>query len=111
MNLIYFDNAATTRCYDEVLEKMNYINQNCYGNPVSLHSFGIMAQKELEEARNKIASILSVNNNEVYFTSGATEANNIAVLGISNANKRLGKHIITSKIEHSSVENSINSVL
>lgn len=100
---IYLDNCATTKPYIEVIEYINYINTNIYGNPSSLHTKGIEAEKLIRKARNSISSSLKASENEVIFTSGGTEANNLAILGFLEANQRKGKHLITTKIEHPSV--------
>jgi cysteine desulfurase len=100
---IYFDNSATTRPYDEVIEYMAWVNRNMYGNPSSLHTKGIDAEKLVRDSRETIADSLKVNKNEIFFTSGGTESNNLAIRGYLQANRRKGKHIITSKIEHPSV--------
>lgn len=103
--IVYLDNSATTRPRDEVIEEMNYMLKTCYGNPSSLHHLGFQAEKKVEEARRVNANFLKVRSDEIYFTSGGTESNNLAVQGIINKNRRLGNHIITTKIEHSSVLN------
>ena len=103
--MVYLDNSATTRPRDEVIEKMNYMLSDCYGNPSSLHRLGFEAEKKVEEARKVIADFLEVKSDEIYFTSGGTESNNLAVQGLVNKHKRLGNHIITTRIEHSSVLN------
>lgn len=100
---IYFDNSATTRPYDEVIEYMNYLNKEVYGNPSSLHKKGIEAEKVLKDTRGTLAKSLGCKPHEIYFTSGGTESNNIAIMGFLKANARLGKHIIASKIEHPAV--------
>lgn len=100
---IYLDNSATTRPYDEVVDFMGHINRNVYGNPSSLHSKGIEAEKLIRNAREIIAKTLGADRSEIYFTSGGTEANNFAVLGYLEANPRKGKHIITTLVEHPSV--------
>ncbi|MFZ5989020.1 MAG: cysteine desulfurase family protein [Bacillota bacterium] len=100
---IYFDNSATTRPYDEVIEFINYINKNVYGNPSSLHSKGIEAERLIRNAREIIAKTLGVQREEIYFTSGGTEANNLAILGYLKANPRKGRHVVTTRIEHPSV--------
>lgn len=100
---IYLDNSATTRPYDEIIEYMNNINRNAYGNPSSLHKKGIEAERIIKDARDIIAKTLGVLREEIYFTSGGTEANNLAISGYLNANPRKGKHIITTKVEHPSV--------
>ncbi|MBR1925354.1 MAG: cysteine desulfurase NifS [Clostridia bacterium] len=103
MNKIYLDNASTTAINSEVLtEMMPYFN-SVYGNASSLHSFGRDAKDATEQARQKIASAIGCLPSEIYFTSGATEANNWAIKGIAHANSKKGKHIITSKVEHESV--------
>ncbi|WP_077366889.1 cysteine desulfurase family protein [Anaerosalibacter sp. Marseille-P3206] len=103
--MVYLDNSATTRPRDEVIEEMNYMLKICYGNPSSLHHLGFQAEKKVEEARKRIANFLKVRNDEIYFTSGGTESNNIAIQGLINKYSRQGNHIITTKIEHSSVLN------
>jgi cysteine desulfurase len=100
---IYLDNSATTRAFDEVIELMNNINREVYGNPSSLHIKGIEAEKQIKKSRDRIASALSVDSREIIFTSGGTESNNLAVRGYLDANPRKGKHIITTKIEHPSI--------
>lgn len=100
---IYLDNAATTRPFDEVCEYINEINKNFYGNPSSLHKKGIEAEILIKKAREKIAGSLNADTREIIFTSGGTEANNLAIRGYLEANPRAGKQIITSKIEHPSV--------
>lgn len=103
MREIYLDNSATTRPYDEVIEYISKINKEIYGNPSSLHLKGLEAEKHIKNAREIIAKSLSVENQEIYFTSGGTESNNLAILGYLEANPRKGKKIITTKIEHPSV--------
>ncbi|QNU65279.1 cysteine desulfurase [Ruminiclostridium herbifermentans] len=100
---IYLDNSATTKPYDEVIEYMNDVNRNFYGNPSSLHTKGIEAENLVKRARNQISDSLKVDSKEIVFTSGGTESNNLAILGFLKANPRAGKHIITSEIEHPSV--------
>ncbi len=101
--MIYFDNSATTKVSDEVIKKMTYIMSEEFGNPSSLHSFGFSAEKEITSAKKIISKILKANENEIFFTSGGTEANNLAVLGAANSYKKSGNHIVVSKIEHPSV--------
>lgn len=103
---VYLDNSATTRICSESVEKITYIINNVYGNPSSLHSKGLEAERELTVARKSIAAQLSAQPSEVYFTSGGTEANNLAVFGAANARKRLGNKIVTTAVEHSSVYES-----
>lgn len=100
---IYLDNGATTRPYDEVIDYISQINRNQYGNPSSLHTKGIEAEKLLRSARETVARSLGVSDKEIYFTSGGTESNNLAIRGYLEANPRAGKHLITTAIEHPSV--------
>lgn len=99
---IYLDNSATTKPYDDVIEAVNDINKNIYGNPSSLHTKGIEAEKIIKNSRDIIAKTLLAEKDEIYFTSGGTEGNNLAILGYLRANPRKGRHIITTKIEHPS---------
>ena len=101
--ICYFDNSATTKCLDGVVEKMNEMMREHYGNPSSLHNMGFDAEKELNNARQIIAKSLKASDKEIVFTSGGTESNNLALIGTAIANRRAGKHIITSAIEHPSI--------
>lgn len=103
MEKIYLDNAATTRVCESAVERMLYVMTEAYGNPSSLHSMGFEAEREMTAAREAIAGSLSVSPAEVYFTSGGTEANNIALFGAVKRNGRRGKHIVTTAVEHPSV--------
>lgn len=103
----YLDNSATTPLCKEAVEKINFTLTSCWGNPSSLHSNGIAASELLEESRGIIAGKLSCEPNEIIFTSGGTESNNIAVLGAANALKRRGSRIITTSVEHPSVDEPI----
>ncbi len=103
MRDIYLDNSATTRPYDEVIEYISEINKNVYGNPSSMHTKGLEAEKHIKSAREAIAKSLGAEGQEIYFTSGGTESNNLAILGYLEANPRKGKHVITTKVEHPSV--------
>jgi len=102
----FFDGSSTTPVDVRVVEKMlPYFTEN-YGNPSShIHTLGVSAGNALEEARRSVAEMLNAANNEIYFTSGATEANNIALLGYLKAHPNNGRHIILSEIEHFSVLN------
>ncbi len=104
MNKIYLDNGASTFVSNEVINEMMPYFTNIYGNPSSLHSFGREANEALDLARDRIAKAIGAKSNEIYFTSGATESNNWALLGLveqyQNSDK---KHIITSQIEHPSI--------
>ncbi|HHT96983.1 MAG TPA: cysteine desulfurase [Clostridiales bacterium] len=108
---IYLDNGATTRVFDSVKDKMITVLSNDYGNPSSLHNKGFYAEQYIKEAREIIANSLKVEAKEVIFTSGGTEANNLALIGVANANKRRGNHIITTRIEHSSVNEPLKHLM
>lgn len=100
---IYFDNAATTKPFPEVMDVVMSVAMNDYGNPSSKHMKGIEAEKHLRRAKDIISTRLKCKEKEIIFTSGATESNNLAILGATTAKMRAGKHIITSSVEHPSV--------
>ena len=108
--MIYLDNSATTRCSDGAFELMREALLENYGNPSSLHKMGYKGKDYLKESREIIAGILKCQPKEIYFTSGGTEGNNLAIKGGVQAKKRLGNHIITTKIEHASVLNPIKAL-
>lgn len=99
----YLDNSATTRVSQLAAKKALQIMTECYGNPSSLHTKGMQAEQELIKARKIIADSIKAKENEIYFTSGGTEANNTAIFGTAKAKARQGKKIVTTAIEHSSV--------
>lgn len=101
--IIYLDNAATTKVNQAILDKYNQINISNYANSSSIHFFGVASDRLLESAKQDIISSLKLKNQKVIFTSGATEANNLAIKGIAFKYKNRGKHIIVSNIEHPSV--------
>ena len=101
--MIYLDNCATTKPYDEVLRTFVEVNNNYYGNPASINKYGKTVNKLLNAARTQVADILGVESDTIYFTSCATESNNIALLGSVEHKKDFGNRIIVSKIEHPSV--------
>ncbi len=103
----YFDNSATTRCSDAAVALMQQVLLEDYGNPSSLHMKGVVAEKYIKTATEQIARILKVAEKEIIFTSGGTESNNLALIGVALANQRTGKHIITTSIEHASVYNPL----
>ena len=103
MENIYFDNAATTKLDEKVLDAMlPYLKEN-YGNASSIYKLGREARKANEETREKVAKILNCKPSEVYFTAGGSESDNTAIKGIAHSYKNRGNHIITSKIEHPAV--------
>lgn len=103
----YFDNSATTRCLDSVVTLMQQVLLEDYGNPSSLHMKGVVAEKYIKTATEQIARTLKVAEKEIVFTSGGTESNNLALIGVALANQRAGKHMITTSIEHASVYNPL----
>ena len=104
----YFDHAATTAVDEKVLKSMlPYYNKE-YGNPSAVYGLAQNARKGIEEAREKIANIIGAKKGEIYFTSGGSESDNLAIKGIAYANKHKGNHIITSKIEHKAVLETCN---
>ncbi|RLC73386.1 MAG: cysteine desulfurase NifS [Chloroflexi bacterium] len=103
MRRIYLDYAATTPTHPEVVQAMlPYFTEN-FGNPSSVHSLGQEASLAVEEAREKVAHLIGARPQEIFFTSGGTEANNLAIKGVALANQNRGNHIITTPIEHHSV--------
>jgi len=104
---VYFDNAASTRVRDEAIEAMLPVLRERYGNPSSMHNYGRLAKAELDTARNSVAEALGASPENLFFTSGGTEANNWAILGAADRLMRKGRHIITSAIEHSAVMDPI----
>ena len=100
---IYFDNSATTRPYDEVIDVMVNAMKNDYGNPSSLHNKGLDAEHLITEAGSVISERLKCLPEEIIFTSGGTESNNTAIIGSALAKRRSGKHIVVSSVEHASV--------
>ena len=96
---IYYDNSATTRTREESAKLVYEMLTDCYGNPSSLH--------RLDKAREQTAATLGCQSGEIYFTSGGTEADNIAILGAARAQQRMGKKIVTTAIEHDAVLNTV----
>ncbi len=103
---VYLDNSATTKVSEIVKNEINDILNNYYGNPSSIHDIGMKSEKKIRKARKTIAKYLGCKNEEIIFTSGGTESNNLAIIGYAIRNRKKGNHIITSKIEHKSVINS-----
>lgn len=103
MDTYYFDNAATTKVKDEVLQEMIPYFSEKYGNPSAMYALARETKKEIEKAREKVANLIGCNKKEIYFTSCGSEADNTAIKGIAYKNKFKGNHIITSKIEHHAI--------
>ena len=103
MTEVYLDNSATTRCFDNVANIVTKVMCEDYGNPSSMHMKGVQAENYIKTAKNVIAKNLKVNEKEIYFTSGGTESDNLAIIGTAMANHRAGNHLITTCIEHPAV--------
>ncbi len=106
MRRVYMDNSATTPVAKEVLEEMLPYFSERFGNASSLHSFGREAKLGLDAARKRVAKVIGAEEREIIFTSGGTESDNTAIVGVAMANREKGKHIITTKIEHHAVLNT-----
>ena len=104
---VYLDNSATTRAYPEVGELVYKVMCRDYGNPSSMHRKGVEAEHYVKGAKEMIAKNLKVNAKEIFFTSGGTESDNLALIGVARANKRRGNHLITSSIEHPAILNTM----
>lgn len=103
MRKVYFDHSATTATAPEVASQMVEYMTNTFGNPSSVHAFGREAKKAIIHARKQVADLIGANPEEILFTSGGTEGDNMALRGIAEANKKRGKHIITTQIEHHAI--------
>ena len=103
MKRVYLDYAATTPTHPEVIEAMLPFFSEVWGNPSSIHACGQEARSAVEEAREKVAGLIGAQNDEIFFTSGGTEADNWALKGITSANRSRGNHIITSRSEHHAI--------
>ncbi|ASQ47583.1 cysteine desulfurase family protein [Leptotrichia sp. HSP-334] len=110
MKLVYLDNAATTKMSKRVIEEMTESFEEIYGNPSSTHTLGQKAKAVVENARHIVAKNLKVEAKEIVFTSGGAEGNNLVIKGFLKQNKDKGKHIITTKIEHSTVLKTFESL-
>lgn len=110
MGEIYLDNSATTRVCREAADKVMEVMTETYGNPSSLHTKGFQAERELTAARETVAGMLGVLPEELYFTSGGTESNNLALFGAAHAQRRRGNHIVTTAMEHSSIMNTMKQL-
>ncbi|WP_406676514.1 cysteine desulfurase NifS [Moorella sp. ACPs] len=104
MRRVYLDHSATTPVRPEVLDAMlPFLKEDAFGNPSTIYSYGREAKKALDEAREKVAGLIGARPEEIFFTSGGTEADNLALIGTATANEKKGRHIITSSIEHHAV--------
>ena len=103
----YLDNSATTRAYPEVGDLVYKVMCQDYGNPSSMHQKGVDAEHYVKEAKETIAKVLKVNAKDIYFTSGGTESDNLALIGCARANRRAGNHLITTSIEHPAILNTM----
>ena len=107
MREVYLDNSATTRAYDSVGDLVRKVMCEDYGNPSSMHAKGVTAEHYTKEAKETLAKLMKVQDKEIFFTSGGTESDNLALMGVARANRRRGNHLITSAIEHPAVINTM----
>ncbi|MBE3591176.1 MAG: cysteine desulfurase [Firmicutes bacterium] len=107
---VYLDNAASTQALESVADAVRHALLHAYGNPSSLHGMGLEAERIVEGARAELARALGVEPAELFFTSGGTEANNLALKGAARARARRGRHILVTPIEHDSVLNALNAL-
>ncbi|HEX3039249.1 MAG TPA: cysteine desulfurase family protein [Caproiciproducens sp.] len=110
MGEVYLDNSSTTKVCPEAAEKVMEMMTENYGNPSSLHTMGFRAEREITAARGKIAALAGVKPEEIYFTSGGTESNNIALFGAVHALQKRGRRIVTTAMEHPSVLNTMKQL-
>lgn len=108
--MIYLDYSATTPVNDSVLDTYVKVTKNYIGNPNSLHKLGLESSKLINDATRQIKKILDIEEKEIIYTSGASEANNLAIFGVCRKYKNRGKHIITTRLEHSSVSECFNEL-
>lgn len=108
--MIYFDNSATTKIYPQALDSYLTVSRDYFANPSSLHQLGEVASKLLAQSRKQIADLLGVGEDEIYFTSGGSEGDNWVIKGTALEKSYYGKHIITTKIEHSAVSNTMKQL-
>ena len=108
--MIYLDNSATTKPYPEVVDSFRQVTEQFFANPSSIHELGGQSEQLLMSARKQVAQLLGVKEEEIVFTSGGTEGNNIAIKGIALEHRQRGKHIITSEIEHPAVYDTCKSL-
>ena len=105
---VYLDNSATTKAYESVGDVVRHVLCDDYGNPSSMHKKGVDAEHYIKEAKESLAKLLKVQEKEIFFTSGGTESDNLALIGAARANHRAGKHLITSSIEHPAILNTMH---
>jgi cysteine desulfurase len=110
MRTVYLDNASTTPVHPEVLEAMLPFLSSAYGNASSIHRMGREAREAVENSRERIAALLGADGSEIVFTSGGTEADNLAIKGTAYAMRHRGKHMITSAVEHHAVLNAFKAL-
>lgn len=110
IKMIYLDNSATTKPFDEVVESFVKVSKAFYGNPSSIHQLGLEAERLMVKAKEQMANLLEVSEQEIIFNSGGTEGNNTAIKGVALQHQGRGKHIITSSIEHPSVLEACESL-
>ncbi|WP_078555501.1 cysteine desulfurase family protein [Bacillus alkalicellulosilyticus] len=108
--MIYLDNSATTKPYKDVLDTYVKVSETYFGNPSSLHNVGLQAEQLIIKSRQLVASLLKVDAKEVVFTSGGTESNNLAIKGIAFEHSGRGKHLITTSVEHPSIDETFKSL-
>jgi cysteine desulfurase len=108
--MIYFDNSATTKPYKEVIDSYVKVSTDFFANPSSLHKLGAQAEGLINQARNQLAQLLKIKPREVFFTSGGTESNNLAIKGSAIMYKKRGNHLITTAIEHPSIRESMEQL-
>lgn len=106
MRKVYLDHAGTTPLHPEVYSLICEFMKDTFGNPSSIHSYGREAKKWVDEARQQVADLIGAEREEIIFTGGGTEADNLAIIGAAAARHKKGNHIITSSIEHPAVLNS-----
>ena len=109
--MTYLDYSATTPVNPEVLDSFNKITLKYFGNPNSLHKLGIEANEMINKATNQIAELLKIKPTEIIYTSGSSESNNLAIKGIALKYKNRGNHIITTPLEHSSINGPLNYLM
>ena len=109
--MIYADNAATTKMSEAAIRELVAVNENTYGNPSTLYSIGQSAKEVLEKAREKVAAVIGAEPNEIYFTSGGSEADNQAIISAAENGRKSGKmHIVSTAFEHHAVLNTLEKL-